>query len=90
MESLHIFFLNLVPFEFITPKDSSYFYYIDDILLINLQNNDFTKITDRLNKMEPTIDFNYKLETNNTLTFLDILMINNNKLEFNTYFIKPR
>ena len=39
---------------------------------------------DRLNKIEPTINFTYKLETN-TLPFLDILLINNNKQEFHVH-----
>ena len=41
--------------------------------------NDFAKITDRLNNIEPTIDFTYELENNNNnLSFLNILLINNN------------
>ena len=50
----------------------------------------FTKIMDRLNKIEPIIDFTYKLEANNVLHFLDILQINNdNKLEFKIHY-KPK
>ena len=30
----------------------------------------------KLNKIEPTIDFTYKLDTKNTLPFLDTLLIN--------------
>ena len=51
-------------FKFIIPKDSSYFCHID-ILFIYPQNNG-KKITDKLNKIEPTIDFIYELETKNT------------------------
>ena len=40
-----------------------------------------TKVTDKLNNIEPTIDFTYEQETN-ILPFSDILLINNNKLEF--------
>ena len=29
---------------------------------------------DKLNKIEPTAEISYKLETNNTLPFLDILL----------------
>ena len=36
-------------------------------LLIYPWNNDLTQITDELKKIEPTIDFIYELETNNTL-----------------------
>ena len=45
------------------------------ILLIYPWNNDW-KITDKLNTIEPTIDFTYELE-NYTLPFLDILLTNN-------------
>ena len=38
-----------------------------------------------LNNTDPTIDFTDKLETNNTLPLLDILLINNNKLEFKVH-----
>ena len=48
--------------------------------------NDLTNITDKLNKIEPMIDFTYELKTNYTLRFLNIfLMNNNNKLEFQVH-----
>ena len=48
--------------------------------------NDLRKIKIKLNKIELTIDFTYKLETNNTFPFLDISLIdNNNKLEFKVH-----
>ena len=50
---LFLEFLESGPFKFIIPKDSNYFYYTDDILLIYPQDNDLTKITDRLNNIEP-------------------------------------
>ena len=37
--------------------------------------------TNRLNNIELLIDFTYELETNNILHLLDILLINNYKLE---------
>ena len=38
---------------------------------------------DSVNNIEPTIGFTYELENNNTLPFLDILLINyKNELEF--------
>ena len=41
---------------------------------------------DKLNKIKPTIGFTYKLKTNNSILFLDILfMNNNNKLEFKVH-----
>ena len=39
-------------------------------------------MTNRLNNTEPTMNFIYELENNNTFPFLDILQININKLEF--------
>ena len=54
--------------------------------LIYSQNIDLTKITNKSNKIEPTIDFTYEVETNATLIFLDALLTNNNnKLEFDVY-----
>ena len=45
----------------------------------------YSYIQIRLNKIE-LLDFIYKLETNNTLPFLDILLIyNNNKLELKVH-----
>ena len=77
-------------FKFIIRKDSNYFRYIDDISYIYPRNNDFTKITDRLNNVEPSINFTYKQENNNTLNFLDILLINNkNKFEFKVHHESP-
>ena len=37
-------------------------------------------ITNRQNKIEPVIDCTNELEANNILPFLDILLINNDKL----------
>ena len=57
---LRSLFLELVysdPFKFIIPKDSNYFNYVDDILLMYPRNNDRTQITDALNKIESTINF---------------------------------
>ena len=64
---------------FLVPKVSNYFPFINDILLIYPWNHDFTKIIDKLIKLEPTIDFTYKLGTNNIILFLDILLINKDK-----------
>ena len=41
---------------------------------------------DRLNNIEPNIDFTYEQEVNNTLLFFDILQINNNnELKFKVH-----
>lgn len=79
-------FLESGPFKYIIPDDTHYFLYIDDILFIYPQKHDLNKITDRLNRVEPTIKFTHELESNNSLPFLDILLTrNNNKLEFKVY-----
>ena len=39
----------------------------------------------RLDNIESTMDFTYEQESDNTLPFLDILRINNNKLEFKAH-----
>ena len=42
-------YLESGPFKYIIPSNSNYFRYIDDILLIDPQELDLVKITDRLN-----------------------------------------
>ena len=69
-------FLESGPFKF---SKILTFHYIDDIVLMYPQND--LKIMDKLNKIEPTRSFTYELETNN-LTFWNILLMNNNKIEF--------
>ena len=65
-------------FKYIIPSNSNYFRFIDDILLIYPQEYHLVKITDRLNKMEATVNFTHELLTNNSLPFLDDLLIRNN------------
>ena len=79
-------FLESGPFQYIIPNTDRYFRYIDDILLIYPQDLDLHSITDRLNNVEPSIKLMYEFESNNTLTFLDILLIRNiNKLGWKVY-----
>ena len=82
---IYLEFLESSPLEYIIPNTPHYFRYIDDILLIYPQDLDLHSITDRLNNLEPSIKFTYELEFNNTLPFLDILLRNINKLEFEVY-----
>ena len=63
-------------------------FFISELLNVpyNLQNNKLTKFLVRLNKIESTIDFTFELENDNILSFLDILLINNNnKLELKVH-----
>ena len=83
---IYLEFLESVPFKYILPNTAHYFRYINDILLIYLQDLDLHSIIDSLDNVEPSIKCTYELEYNSTLTFLDILLIRNiNKLEFKVY-----
>ena len=66
--SLHIFplnFKNLVPIKFIILKDSNHFI-VQITLILYPRNNDITKITKRLNHIQPNIDLTYGRENNIT------------------------
>ena len=69
LDCLLLKFLESDPFKCIIPKDSLYFRCIGNILYIYIfpRNNDLIKITDKLNKIEPPIDFTNEQETYNTL-----------------------
>ena len=83
---IYLEFLESGPFKYIMPNTARYFRYIDDILLIYLQDLDLYSITNWLNNVEPSTKFTYEIESNSTLPFLDILLIRNiNKLEFKVY-----
>ena len=83
---IYLEFLESGPFKYIWPNTARYFRYIDDILLIWPQDLELHSITDRLDNVEPSIKFTYKLESNSNLPFLDILLIRIiNKLEFKVY-----
>ena len=50
-------FLEFGPFKYIIPRNSGYFQYINDILLIYPQELNSVKITDRSKNLEPSIKF---------------------------------
>ena len=76
------------PFKHIPPNDIQYFRYIDDIFIIYFKEHNIPQIVQKLNQVEPSINFTYKLEKNNSLPFLNILLRNNNnELEFNVYHL---
>ena len=87
LAGFYLEFLESGSFKYIIPNTTSYFRYTDDILLIYPQDLDLHSITVRLNNEElSTIKFTYELESNNKLTFLDIILIRNvNKLKFKVY-----
>ena len=79
-------FLESQHFKHILPNDIQYFRYSDDILIIYPKVHNIPSIVQKLNHVEPIINFTYELEKNNSLLFLDILLINsNNKLKFKVY-----
>ena len=73
------------PSKHILPNVIQYFRNIDDILIIYTKEHNIPSITHKLNHVESSINFPYKLEKNNSLPFLDIFLINNSKLEFKAY-----
>ena len=82
---LYLEFLESQIFKHILPNDIQFFRYID-ILIIYPKEHNIPFSVHKLNKVKPSINFTYKFEKNNSLHFLDILLINNNnKLEFKVY-----
>ena len=83
---LFLEFLESQPFKHLLPNDIHYFRYIDNLLIIYSKEHYIPFITHKLNQVEPRIISPYDLEKNNSLLFLDILLINNNnKLKFKVY-----
>ena len=63
-------------FSSIIPAGSDYFRYIDDALLIHPKDLDLPHTVHRLNEIEPSINFTFETESNNSLPFLDIRLHN--------------
>ena len=83
---LFLEFLESGPFKYRLHINSTYFRYIDDILIFLPQNIKIEHIADKLNTVEPSINFTYEKEYNNTIPFLDILLIRSqNNLTFQVY-----
>ena len=76
-------FLENDPFKYRSPINITYFRYTDNILIFLPQNIKIEKIAEKLNNVEPSINFTYEKESNNTIPFLDILIIKSqNNLTF--------
>ena len=75
---LFLEFIEIETFKDLISKDSNYFCYIADILIIHTRNLELTKMMDRFYNTEPTVDLNCEIETNNTSPFFVILLINKN------------
>ena len=69
----------------ILPNDIQYFRYLVIIIVYPKEHN-IPSILQKLNLVEPSINFTYELRKNTSLLFLDTLLVNNNnKLEFKAY-----
>ena len=83
---LYLELLESGPFQYIIPKNSHYFRYIDDALFIYPRNVNLPNLIRRLNDIEPTINFTFEKEQNNCLPFLDIMIHNSTPhLSFEVY-----
>ena len=80
---LFVEFLESSPFKYRLPSNITYF---DNILIFLPQNIKTEEIAEKLNHVEPSINFIYEKESNNTIHFLDILIIkSHNSLTFKVY-----
>ena len=75
-------FLESGPFKYRVPINATYFRFIDDKLIFLHQNLKIEEITEKLNNVEPSINFTYEKESNNSIPFLDILIKSLNDLTF--------
>ena len=66
---LFIELLESKPFKYILPNDIHYYKYIDGILIIYPDKHNIHPITQKLNQVEPTINFTYELEKKQLPTF---------------------
>ena len=79
-------FLESGPFKYRLPSNSTYFRCIDDMLIFLPQNIKIKEIAEKLNNVEPSTKFPYEKGSNNTIRFLDILIIKSqNALTFKVY-----
>ena len=79
-------FLESGAFKYRLPSNTTHFRYIDDILIFLPQNIKIEDIAEKLNNIEPSINFTTEKESNNTIPFLDILIIQpQNSITFKVY-----
>ena len=71
---LFLEYLESGPFKYRLPNKTTYFRYVDDILIFLSQNVKIDEIAKK-NNVEPSIIIAYERESNNTLPFRDILII---------------
>ena len=79
-------FLEFIPFRYRLPIDTKYFRYIDNILIYQPRNVKIKNIDEKLNIVESSINFTHEKESNNTIPFLDILLMKSqNNSTFKVY-----
>ena len=66
-----------------------YLRYVDDILTC-IPNNKLSQTVNVFNNINNNIHFTYEIEKNNSINFLDLLLINNNGKIITNWFQKPR
>lgn len=65
----------LETFQYIHSKDAIYFQYIDNSLLIYPHDTSLPELGSALKRLEHAIKFSYETESNNTLLFLNFMLI---------------
>nr|XP_053626641.1 uncharacterized protein LOC128684471 [Cherax quadricarinatus] len=73
-------------FSTIIPSSVTWLRYVDDILLITPRHFNVQALQDKLNQVEPLIQFTLEEEVDNTLPFLDVLLCKaDHELRFKVY-----
>ena len=86
LASLFLEFSEFGPFKYRQPSNTTYFRYSNDILIFLPQNIKIEAIAENINNVEPSINIPKEKKSNNTVPFLDILIINSqNSLNFKVY-----
>ena len=87
---LFLEFLESGLFKYRLPSDTTYFRYIHDILIFQPQNTKIEEIAEKLNNVEPFINFTYEKDSNNSIPFMDSLIIRSHySLTFKVYRNAP-
>ena len=74
------------PFKDIIPNTITYLRYVDDILIISPRRFDLKSLQEKLNSVEPSIQFTLEEEKDDSLPFLDTLLIKQDgNLKFKVY-----
>ena len=86
LANLFMEFLEAGPFADIVPVNVVWLRYVDDILLIAPRRLDIPRLQAALNEVEPSIQFTLEEEINESIPFLDtLIMKHGNLLKFKVY-----